>query len=536
MILITSAAYVDQEFVSEIGLIPPSFLPVQNRRLYELQVEMLREQDLNDDIHLSIPESFNINVYDEKKIKDLGVDIIRVPDGLSLGESVLHCWNSSASYHSDFRILHGDTLFIDLKLTGKNEVSIHKNKGLYKRASIEPPLRGGHSVDEISWIQNENRVISGYFSFDNPLLFISSLISCKSDFIGAINSYHLENPLTFNSSGQWLDLGHINSFFHSRTFLTTQRAFNDLKISRRTVLKKSSSKGKKIYAEGHWFNSIPSDIRLHTPQLLSLIKGGDDYSGSEYSLEYLYLLPLSDLFVFGALPLSSWKEILLSLKDVLSSLHQYSSDSCNLTSLDELYLCKTLERLNEHSYTTGIAFSEKKFAFSESHDELTLFELAKKSAEFINKASRDDVTIVHGDFCFSNLLFDSRVSAIKCIDPRGINAHGELTIYGDRRYDLAKLYHSIVGNYDLIISGNYELMNSGKAGDIKFYLDDEYQCNLEKEFKSIVLAGLKYDEDEIIAITIHLFLSMLPLHADRPDRQAAFISNAFRLYKKLIKE
>lgn len=56
MILITSAAYVDQEFVSEIGLIPPSFLPVQNRRLYELQVEMLREQDLNDDIHLSIPE------------------------------------------------------------------------------------------------------------------------------------------------------------------------------------------------------------------------------------------------------------------------------------------------------------------------------------------------------------------------------------------------------------------------------------------------------------------------------------------------
>ncbi|STM52131.1 capsular polysaccharide [Escherichia coli] len=155
---------------------------------------------------------------------------------------------------------------------------------------------------------------------------------------------------------------------------------------------------------------------------------------------------------------------------------------------------------------------------------------------FINKASRDDVTIVHGDFCFSNLLFDSRVSAIKCIDPRGINAHGELTIYGDRRYDLAKLYHSIVGNYDLIISGNYELMNSGKAGDISFYLDDEYQCNLEKEFKSIVLAGLKYDEDEIIAITIHLFLSMLPLHADRPDRQAAFISNAFRLYKKLIKE
>jgi hypothetical protein len=34
-------------------------------------------------------------------------------------------------------------------------------------------------------------------------------------------------------------------------------------------------------------------------------------------------------------------------------------------------------------------------------------------------------------------------------------------------------------------------------------------------------------------VTIGLFLSMLPLHADRPDRQAAFIANALRLYAEL---
>ena len=34
------------------------------------------------------------------------------------------------------------------------------------------------------------------------------------------------------------------------------------------------------------------------------------------------------------------------------------------------------------------------------------------------------------------------------------------------------------------------------------------------------------------AITISLFLSMLPLHADRPDRQMAFIANALRLYAR----
>ncbi|MNI52700.1 hypothetical protein D3C73_1075020 [compost metagenome] len=101
---------------------------------------------------------------------------------------------------------------------------------------------------------------------------------------------------------------------------------------------------------------------------------------------------------------------------------------------------------------------------------------------------------------------------------------------------MAKLYHSIVGYYDLIISGHYEITEQQDQTDIKFYLDENYQSNLEKALNDIILAGLGYSEKEIIAITLHLFLSMLPLHSDRPDRQKAFIANAFRLYKKLIGE
>ncbi|WP_033137302.1 hypothetical protein, partial [Aeromonas finlandensis] len=81
----------------------------------------------------------------------------------------------------------------------------------------------------------------------------------------------------------------------------------------------------------------------------------------------------------------------------------------------------------------------------------------------------------------------------------------------------------------------YEIIDGDEVGNIKFYLDDDYQNYLEKDFKDIILSGLSYCESEIIAITIHLFISMLPLHEDRPDRQVAFINNAFRLYKKLIK-
>ncbi|EFB3735278.1 capsular biosynthesis protein, partial [Escherichia coli] len=45
----------------------------------------------------------------------------------------------------------------------------------------------------------------------------------------------------------------------------------------------------------------------------------------------------------------------------------------------------------------------------------------------------------------------------------------------------------------------------------------------------------KFSYQEILAITTTLFLSMLPLHYDRPDRQLAFVATAINLYKELIK-
>ena len=45
---------------------------------------------------------------------------------------------------------------------------------------------------------------------------------------------------------------------------------------------------------------------------------------------------------------------------------------------------------------------------------------------------------------------------IKIIDPRGHDHNGKNTIYGDLRYDLSKLTHSLIGPYDFIIAGRYE--------------------------------------------------------------------------------
>ena len=57
----------------------------------------------------------------------------------------------------------------------------------------------------------------------------------------------------------------------------------------------------------------------------------------------------------------------------------------------------------------------------------------------------EDFRFIHGDCTFSNLMIREDGEPVM-IDPRGYFGFTEL--YGDVRYDWAKLYYSIVGNYD----------------------------------------------------------------------------------------
>lgn len=526
MILIASGAYVEGEFISEIGQLPPCFLPIGNKRLYKLQLEFLRRLYPNEDYFISVPASFTLPTEDDNFLVQEGVNILQAPDGLSLGDSLLYCWNASGKGYTTFKVLHGDTLFIEPKFSNKNLISVHPNQGFYSRASY----KDGRISTCLA--QEQDPVLSGFFSFDDPWFLMKSLIEEKSHFIDALNIYLENYKVEINQTGLWLDFGHINSFFHSRTWMTTQRAFNELEISSRIVTKSSSENPSKIYAEGNWFQSIPGDVKIHTPQLLSFEKENN----ISYSLEYLYLLPLSDLLVFGNLPTGFWHGVLKSSINVLADFSPFSTSNINLSTQNSLYLKKTLERLDKFQHSNVFDINKKLLINNDL--KLSLVDIANKTAEFISETKHEDIGVLHGDFCFSNLLYDSRLQGIKCIDPRGIDVDGNYSIYGDRRYDAAKLYHSVIGLYDLIIAGHYSLNLNGKRNeiDITFFISDNLKSSLKETIHQIFRENpkCKFKTHEIMAITIHLFLSMLPLHYDRPDRQLAFIANAVRLYKMLL--
>ncbi|WP_299734769.1 hypothetical protein [uncultured Endozoicomonas sp.] len=526
MILITSGAYISADLTSEIGRLPPAFLPVGNKSLFTLQLEQLK--DVQGDIYLSVPEDYVIDPYDKSNLESLDVTIVHIPEGLSLGEAVLYCWNSTGKQYNKLQILHGDTLIQGLDLKTMDVVSIAQNQGYYHRATVS---RGNLSKGKIqdAWAGDDEWVLSGYFAFSQPHLIIQGIVKNHGDFIQGLKHYSQESPLFGDESGNWFDFGHINTFFQSRTLITTQRAFNEMQITTRTV-SKSSKNIQKMKAEANWFGSLPGELRIYTPHLLDVNTDSKKYG---YTLEYLYLLPINDLFVYGKLPPNSWRQIFRSCYEVNQKFRLFKPETkLEIEKLQSLYYKKTMSRLDD--FIKKSDFDIKKPLSINGRRVPSLVTIAEKTATLIPAPKNCTVGIIHGDFCFSNILYDPRVQSIKLIDPRGVDSIGKLTIYGDTRYDLAKLYHSVIGLYDMIISNRFTVSADFRSGAFLLNFPDQERVKpIQSIYRSTFFSDSIELEKNILAITIHLFISMLPLHFDRPQGQMAMIANALRLYSEL---
>jgi hypothetical protein len=512
-----SGAFVVPEIVNELGMVPPSLLPIGNRMLLELQVESLRNK-FDDPITLTLPSSYVLTRFDLSLFNKLNLECLAVPDGLSLADSLMFALKADNSEDQRLRILHGDTLIQDLP-TGLDQLSIG-----VPQADYDWEFKSGTFNSD-----QREAVWSGFFSFSDKYSLERSIASSESNFVKAVRNYNAE----FNSKNvfcpNWLDFGHVTSYFLSRSSITTQRSFNSLSIAN-GVLVKSGEQANKIKAEEYWFKNIPPNLRKYSPLFIN--SGINSQNQYFYSLEYLPFLPLNELFVFGKNGYNFWNRQFKLIKSFLSQAREsYKVNELYLENVDQeftkLIEKKSIKRLDEflgddprHLDTVMVKFNDRCITIREIRDEC------------IKKSLSGNVipSILHGDLCLSNILYDSRSNRLKLIDPRGLTEDGHLSIIGNQIYDVAKLGHSVIGLYDFIISGHYTISTDQDGFSIiEFEIDDRVEM-IQKIFITQITDN-EHIFNEIIYVVILLFLSMLPLHADRPDRQEAMILNAVRLYK-----
>jgi hypothetical protein len=362
------------------------------------------------------------------------------------------------------------------------------------------------------------------FSFSNAGM-LRHMLSDTPDLIAAVNRYGAEfQGLERRSLRHWLDFGHVQTYFHSRLEVTTQRHFNDIAV-RDGVLTKSSKDHRKMAAEAAWFGTAPCAIR---PFLPNFIGAGAD--GGSYSIEYLPLTSLNELYVFGRLPVKVWKKIFAACDRYLGAARRVPvppSFTADAAYVRRTYLDKTLARLESFAAATGVDLDHGWRL--NGADLPSLDAIARRSFEALQDAPPIP-SFVHGDFCFSNILYDFRSDRIKLIDPRGLDVDGTITSFGDLRYDIGKLSHSVLGLYDDIIAGRFTL--DGDGHELAFEVDAGGDAAIRQAFRLSNFGGCTLAGAASVPVMILLFLSMLPLHGDQPGRQRALMANCLRLYQE----
>jgi hypothetical protein len=527
ILLITSGAYVNSEMSSDFGLIPTSFLPVGHKRLIEHQIEIIK--DFKATIIISLPNDFKLLKRDVKLLSENEIYIYRTDSNLSLNKSIVSFINEYEKKHiiEELYILHGDTSFQTIEQ--KTDLLYYGETNLFYKWGYLKNIIGRTIKTE----NHKQSVAAGYFTFSNPSFFKEQL-SKNNLFETSLINYNKKINFEIRLKKSWLDFGHSNLYFKSKSSLNVARSFNQV-IMNLNYITKSSKDINKIKSEYSWFKQLPEDFSIYKPSVWGYEKGQYE---SSYKIEFIGAPTLQEKLVFGNLPDFSFFNSINQIFSFIEKSRQVTFESPStehtLNLLNDLYIEKTKKRILDFSITSGFDLNKKITINNKSYPSLQTFsnQVLQILKEGLMNSKLNKLTLMHGDLCASNIITDNRSGTIKLIDPRGgldTLFESKNNISGDFRYDVAKLGHSLIGNYDYIVTGYYSLKKLDNGLNFEFSLHHKSKKSLN-DFYFFKVKEMNLDIKFINASIVNLFISMLPLHGDDEDRQIALLLNAYKLF------
>lgn len=200
----------------------------------------------------------------------------------------------------------------------------------------------------------------------------------------------------------------------------------------------------------------------------------------------------------------SFEEKKCVLEKIISSLFQIHLSKAVPTdtfSIKEAYFNKTISRLIKVQYL--IPYSREKEIIVNGRKCRNVYFYLRDLENALERLVENCpfFTFIHGDCTFSNIILREDGNPI-LIDPRGYFGFSEL--YGDPRYDWAKLYYSLVGNYDQFNLKHFKLI-IGNDANVKFSIASNHWEDMEDTFFS--LTGVNEYEMKLLHAVIWLSLT-----------------------------
>jgi capsule biosynthesis phosphatase len=256
------------------------------------------------------------------------------------------------------------------------------------------------------------------------------------------------------------ELGYYNNKIEPRDFNIIHTG------SVNTIIKHGDLRGERYYYE-----NIPVSLKDLFPIYLS----GNDTS---ITIEKINGVTVTDLYLSEMLNENTFIHILNSIVRI-----QKCNSTTNSSEIYDNYASKLIHRYENYDY-------------SSYHDSKNVYDSIVLKLLDYEKNNKGKKTIIHGDPVFTNIIIND-FGKIKFIDMRG-RMGDTLTIYGDWLYDWAKIYQSIIGYDEILISKT---------------IDKAYKQRMVDIFKHYFM-DIASNEDfgNLKTITKSLIFSLIPLH------------------------
>lgn len=331
-------------------------------------------------------------------------------------------------------------IWCDLVLSGLQQDNLLQDDINYLGISRDFPCRWSYRDNMFIEEPSSENGVAGLFIFKNKAEIAD--VPAEGEFVRYLSTKDLAFERLNMFGG--LEIGTMLSYFQNELNKPKCRPFNKMEFKGDIVLKYPlNEQGQKLAAdEIAWYKKVTAlgytnipKIYGYDPLVMEKIKGQNVF-------EYAFLTKGFKKALLG--------RIITALKD----LHNLVAPiSANADDCENNYLTKTFDRLA--TVYDLVPFAKDDFVIINGKKCANIFAIKDKIIADMRTMYPKEFHLIHGDCTFHNMMIETDGVRPILIDPRGY--FGKTKFYGDVDYDWAKLYYSLVGNYDQFNRKNFSL-------------------------------------------------------------------------------
>jgi hypothetical protein len=355
--------------------------------------------------------------------------------------------------------------------------------------------------------QSNQRGVAGLFWFPSKSIIVD--IPEGGEFVRWLSHKNLDFQEVFLD--ETVEIGTLKAYEEIVATQSHTRFFNRLDLEGDRLIKRCVEPDYEylIANECLWYEYVKSQNYQQIPKI---------YSTKPLTLEKIdgchpFELETDDL--------SQFQKVLHSAVKALQELHQLDEQPPSLDCVQNNYINKTRNRVESvapliEGFESEIITVNGLDCRNPFHDRHSwIFE---KVEGYLLK-TQGSFRPIHGDPTFSNMLYSNKRAEVVLFDPRGY--FGKTKIFGDPDYDWAKLYYSVVGNYDAFNRRQFVLYDHGLGDYVVHLKPSKYRqvaqeliqqlsnpCRVELLHALIWLSLTSYTSDDVDSVRAAFYLGI----------------------------